>query len=205
MFIEIIEGKAVVSEQGMALPSVQSVYKLDKSKGKKTFNNWMKFMYYAYAKDSIYRNYLPAERERKVVEAMFPDKSVKYFKSIEGMAVLIEKYIDMTYTFKEKLYRRLLQDVEEMQEEMSRVPLKKTVRVKQDKDVKFYSRVEEQEITETVSFDVRVTIDNTPEKLKAMDNLEKLLIREEILKKKLKEEQIEMDTAKKNQRRQFDE
>lgn len=205
MFIEIIEGKAVISEQGLAQPYVQKVYKLDKTRGKKVFDMWMRFVYFSYSKDSIYRNYLPKEREINVVNALFPDKTVTYFKKITGMGILIERYIDLNYTFKEKLYRRLLHDIEEMQESTSLVPLTKTVRVKEKKEVTFFSIVEEQEVTEIVMFDIRITIDNSVKKLIAIDTLEKLLIREGILKKKLKEEQIEMSTAKQQKRRMFDE
>ena len=204
MFISIAEGKAVVDKQGMAQPFVQKVYKSDKSKGKKSFDSWMRFVFFAYAKESIYRNYLPEERERQVVLALFPNKTVTYFKTITGMKEFISKYINLTYTFKEKLYRRLLEDIEEMQDAASKIPLTKTVRVKGNRDITFYSRVEDQDVTESVDLDVRVTIDNTVEKLKAIDTLEKLLKREEILKKKLKEEEIEMAAQKKMQRRMFD-
>lgn len=204
MFISIKEGKAVVNEQGMAQPFVKKVYKNDKSKGKKSFESWMRFVFYSYSKESIYRNYLPEDRERHVVLALFPDKSVTHFKTIIGMKELISKYVDITYTFKEKLYRRLLQDIEEMMDAASKIPLVKTTRVKGAREITFFSRVEEQDVTELVDLDVRVTIDNTVEKLKAIDTLEKLLKREEILKKKLKEEEIEMAAQKKTERRMFD-
>lgn len=204
MFIEIKEGKAVVNEQGMALALVKKVYARDKVKGKTIFETWMRFMYYSYSKDSIYRNYLPNEREHKVIEALFPDKSVSYFKTLPGMKELIDFYIESTYTFKELLYRRLLIDVESMMDRLSKVELTKTVRIKQARDITFFSKTEKKEVTENINIDTRITIDNSEEKLKAMDILDKLLKRELILKKALKEEAIESELEKAKAQRMFD-
>ncbi len=204
MFINIKDGKAIVSSDGLALPLVKKVYSRDKVKGKASFETWMRFIYYAYNKESIYRNYLPKEREKKVVEALFPDKSVTYFKTLAGMSQLIEFYIESSYTFKELLYRRLLNDVEQMMDRLSKVELSKTVRLKQSRDITFFSKTEKKEVTETIDIDMRISVDNSEEKIKAMDTLDKLLKREVILKKALKEEQIEAELSKARAQRMFD-
>ncbi len=205
MFISIKDGKAIVSQDGLALPLVRKVYSRDKVKGKASFETWMRFIYYSYNKESIYRNYLPKEREKKVIEALFPDRSISYFKNIPGMKALIEFYIESTYTFKELLYRRLLNDVEQMMDRLSKVELSKTVRLKQSRDITFFSKVEKKEVTETIDIDMRISVDNSEEKIKAMDTLDKLLKREVILKKALKEESIEAELAKAKAQRMFDE
>lgn len=204
MYITIVEGKAKLSEQGKALPVVKRVHRIDRTKGKRAFESWMRFVYYAYDKESIYKNYLPKEREKKVVESIFPDRNVTYFKTLAGMKALIDDYIERSYTFKELLYRRLLGDVEEMLERLSKIELTKSVRVKATRDVTFYSPTEKKEITEHVPIDVVVKVDNSEEKIKAMDTLDKLLKREVVLKKALKEEQIEADLEKASQKRMFD-
>ena len=204
MFIQIKDGKAKVSEQGMGMPVVKQVYKRDKSTGKASFEKWMKFVFHSYDKNSIYKNYLPGEREKKVVENLFPDKSVTYFKTIPGMTALIDFYIESSYSFKELLYRRLLKDVEEMMGRLSKIELTRTARVKGRKDVTFFSKVEKKEVTETLDLDVRLSIDNSEEKIKAMDILDKLLKREVTLKKALREEQIQEDLKKQSANRIFD-
>ena len=204
MFISIKDGKAIVSQDGLALPLVRKVYSRDKVKGKASFETWMRFIYYSYNKESIYRNYLPKEREKKVVEALFPDRKVSYFKNIPGMKALMDFYIESTYTFKELLYRRLLNDVEQMMDRLSKVELNKTVRLKQSRDITFFSKTEKKEVTETIDIDMRISVDNSEEKIKAMDTLDKLLKREVILKKALKEEQIEAELTKAKAQRMFD-
>jgi hypothetical protein len=204
MFISIIEGKAKVSKEGLAIPIVKKVYSRDKSTGKASFERWMRFIYYAYDKNSLYRNYLPQEREKKVVEMLFPDKTVTYFKTLPGMKELIEFYIESSYSFKELLYRRLLNDVEVMMDRLSKIELTKTTRVKGQRDVTFFSKTEKKEVTETLDLNVRVTIDNSEEKIKAMDTLDKLLKREVTLKKALKAEAIEDELKKASERRLFD-
>ena len=204
MFINIKDSKAVLDDDALALPLVRRVYSRDKVKGKSTFETWMRFIYYSYNKESIYRNYLPRERELKVVEALFPDKCVTYFKSLTGMKALIEFYIESSYTFKELLYRRLLNDVEVMMDKLSKVELTKTVRIKQARDITFFSKSEKKEVTENINIDTRISIDNSEEKLKAMDTLDKLLKREVLLKKALKEEQIEAELTKARAQRMFD-
>jgi len=204
MFIEIKDGKAVVSEQGMGIPIVKKVYNRDKSSGKISFEKWMRFVFHSYDKNSIYKNYLPQEREKKVVENLFPDKKVNYFKTIPGMLALIEFYIESSYSFKELLYRRLLKDVEEMMDRLSKIELTRVTRVKGRRDVTFFSKTEKKEVTETIDIDVRLSIDNSEEKIKAMDILDKLLKREITLKKALMEEQIQEDLKKQSANRLFD-
>ncbi len=202
--IEIIEGKAVVSEEAMVLPVFKKMYLRDKKSGKLLFETWMRFVYFAYDKDSIYKNYPPGERETKVIETIFPNKTVKGFKSIVGMTALIEFYIEYSYSFKELLYRRLLEDVETMMMRLSKVEITKSVRVNGNRDITFFSRELKKEVTENIDIDVRITIDNSDEKIKAMDVIDKLLKRELILKKALKEEQVENDLKKASERRMFD-
>ena len=204
MFVELNEGKAVLTSQGEAIPLVQKIRKQDKTKNKKAFETWIRFLFFAYDKESIYRNYLPKEREKKVVEMHFPDKTVNYFKNIANLPALADEYVKMTYTFKELLYRRLLSDVEEMMDTLSKVELTKMSRIKVDKEVTFYSEKAKENITDKIKFDVRIKIDNIAEKIRAADMLEKLLKREEILKTKLKEEQMEAATKKVSQRRLYD-
>ena len=117
---------------------------------------------------------------------------------------MAEMYIEMTYTFKELLYRRLLADIESMLDRLSKIELTKSVRVKGARDITFYSTELKKNVTENVDLDVRISIDNSEEKLKAMDTLDKLLKREVILKKALKEEQIEADLQKASDKRLFD-
>ena len=204
MYIELKEGKAVVNQQGMCLPLVKKVHKNDKTKGKRAFESWMRFVYFAFDKESIYKNYLPKEREKKVVEAMFTDKNVTYFRNIAGLNAVIDDYVERSYTFKELLYRRLLSDIEGMLDRLSKIELTRTARVQGSRDITFYSDELGKEITQKVDLNVRVTLDNSEEKIKAMDTLDKLLKREVILKKALKEEQVEADLQKASNKRLFD-
>ena len=204
MFITIKDGKAKFSEQGMNLPVVKKLYVKDKTSGKKSFDMWGRFIYYVHDKESIYRNYLPKEREKQVVDSMFPDKSVSYFKGIAGLQAVIDTYVEMGLTFKELLYQRLLSDVEAMLDKVSRIELTKTARVQGARDVTFYSERLKEEITEKIDLNVRVTLDNSEEKIKAMDTLDKLLKREVILKNALREEQVAADLKKASDKRMFD-
>ena len=204
MLVEIIDGKARLTKQAESVPAIQRLKKIDKTKGKASFEMWLRYLYFSYDKDSIYRNYLPKEREKKVVEMLFPDKSVTYFKKIAGLSNVASMYIEMTYTFKELLYRRLLSDIEEMLDELSQVKLTRQARVKGRRRVSFYSQIEGKQVSEDIDLDVMVKIDNSDEKIKVMDNVDKLLKREVIIKKALKEEQIEADLKKAADKRLFD-
>ena len=204
MFIEIIEGKARLTEQGIALPAAQKLKKIDKTKGKASFEMWLRFIYFTYDKESIYKNYLQQESKIKVVEMLFPEKSITYFEKIAGLKAVVAIYVEMTYTFKELLYRRLLSDIESMLDRLSKVELTRSSRVKGQRDITFFSEKEGKEVTENVHVDVMVKLDNSDEKIKAMDTLDKLLKREVVLKKALKEEQIEADLKKASDKRLFD-
>lgn len=196
MFLELVEGEVIVNEQGMDHPAVKKLYASDKKKGKPAFKKAMKFIYYVYHKDSIYRNYLPHKRELKVIEVMFPGAHVNEFIRDPKIKAVISAYVDANYTFKEKIYKRLLKDIEDMMEKVSKVPLTKTTRVKQARDVSFFCKECKKEITQNIEVNANLVIDNSEEKLKAMDVLEKLLNRETILKKQLKEEEQNLKIAK---------
>lgn len=204
MFIKISEGRAKLTSQGETLPAVKKLYKIDKTRGKASFSMWCLYLYHCYDRESIYKNYTPAEREKKVVETLFPGKSVTYFRKVTGLQAVADLYIDMSYSFKEKLYRRLLTDIDEMLDRVSKVELTKSARVKGKRDITFFSEKEGKEVTENVWVDVMIKIDNSDEKIKAMDILDKLLKREVVIKKALKEEQIESDLKKASQQRLFD-
>ena len=202
--IKIEKGEALLSDQFKAIPIVRKVFLRDKAKGKASFKMWMRYVYYAYSKDSIYKNYLPREREGKVVDTIFPTKTVTYFKSIAGMKQLIDFYIEASYSFKELLYRRLLIDVEQTMDRLSKVELTTTSRVKGKRDITFFSKTEKANVTETVDIDVRISIDNSAEKEKSMVLLDKLLERETKLKKALKEEEIQNQLKEASSRRLYD-
>ena len=203
-WITIVEGKAVVSPEGMSLPLVQKVYKVDKKKGKPSFEVWMRFLFFAFFKDSIYINYLPREREQKVVETIFPDKSVTYFHKITGMDQLIKFTIGSTYTFKEKLYRRLLEDIEDEMDRLSKIKSERMARVKGNREIRFVSSITQEEVKEIVPLDVMVKIDNSEEKLKSMDVIDKLMKREKLLKEELKKEEIARNLEESSGRYKFD-
>ena len=204
MFLELLEGEIKVTEQGKALKEYKELRAADKTKGKTSLKKHLRFIYFAYHKKSIYRNYLPRERERKVKEALFPEDRIDYFLGNARSQRLAKVLIETSYTFKEKLYRKLLLDVEDMQRRVSDVEMTRVVRIRSPREVTFFSKTLKQEVRETIDLDVRMTVDNSEEKFKALELLEKLLKKEEILKKKLKEEEIEMLTAS-GGKRLFDE
>ena len=202
--IKIVEGKAVMTDQAWAIPLVNSIYNNDRKSQKVSFEMWMRFVYFAYDKKSIYRNYLPEEREKKVVEMLFPDKTVEYFLKKKDMKAFIRFYIESTYSFKEILYRRLLQDIEDMMDRVSKVPMVKKVKVAGDKEVSFYSQIEKKTVKETIKINSYINVDNSEQKLKSMVLLDKLLEREVKLKKALKEEEIANELEKQRVARMFD-
>ena len=204
MFLELVDGEIIVSEQGLSLKEVQALKKSDRHPGKPSYKKWLRFIYFAYHKKSIYRNYLPREREKKVKEALFPDEKLAYFLSNTKVQTVAKVLIELSYTFKEKLYRTLLGDIEDMMERVSKVEMTRTARITAPKKLKFYSESLKTNVEEVVNIDTRLVVDNSEEKFKALELLEKLLKKEEILKDKLKQEEIELRTEQ-GQKRLFDE
>lgn len=204
MFLELAEGEVKVTEQGKALKEVQELRKSDRTKNKQAFKKWLRFIYFSYDKKSIYRNYLPNEREKAVKDALFPDDTLHYFTRNPKLQNVAKLLVELSYTFKEKLYRKLLIDIEDMLERVSDVQMTRTVRITAPKEIEFYSETLKGQVKERVNIDTRIIVDNSEEKFKALELLEKLLKKEEILKDKLKAEEIELRTDG-SQKRMFDE
>jgi valyl-tRNA synthetase len=174
-----------MSEQGMTLPESKAIWNMDKHKGKPFFNRIITYTFYVYNKDSIYRNLNPSQREEKVMSVYFPEVRNRSMED-DRVKAFIKAYNYLTKSSKERIRDTMLKDLEEMALKLSNIKFTKQKKVNQpvfvhcphcQKDV-------------TVDVDMKIDIDNTEEKLKAMKVIEEIMKREEEIKKKIDQERL---------------
>lgn len=164
---------------------------------KKFFDDCMRFIYYMYSRNSVFRDILPKEREEKIMDTFFPKRTSVDFTRSDGFNKFVEWYLDFTKSYKERMYENHLSDIEEMAINISKISFTKKKKILRTVNVKVGKEYMD------VDIDTEIIVDNTEEKLKAMDLMTRLIEKEEFLKKKITEEYIK-GTKKGMERRLFD-
>jgi hypothetical protein len=124
-------------------------------------------------------------------------KKIGEFEASAGFDDFVKWYLDFTKTYKEKMYSNHLADIETMAENISKISFTKKKRIIRTIKVKVGKDWFDADV------DTELEVDNTEEKLAAMDLMTRLIEKEEYLKKKIQEEYIK-DSKKQAERRMFD-
>jgi hypothetical protein len=192
-------GDVKISEQGMSLPEAKAIWNMDKHKGKPFFNRVITFTYYVHNKGSIYRRMSPSQREQKVMAVYFPDVRDR---SMDDPRVkdFIKTYNYLTKSNKERIRDAMLRDLDEMAVKLSKIKFTKEKKVNQD----VFTHCPHCQKDVTVNVDMRIDIDNTEEKLKAMKVIEEIISREETIKKKIDQERLVEKGKEASIQRKFD-
>ncbi len=164
---------------------------------KKFFDESIRYMFYMHSRKSVFRDMPPQQRQKKIFETFFPERKLTEFENSKGFKEFKEFYLEFTKSYKERMYENHLADIEQMAINISKIEFTKkkkivrTIKVKVGKD--WFD----------VDIDTELNVDNTSEKLAAMDLMTKLIEKEEFLRKKIDEEYIKK-SKKAEERRLFD-
>ncbi len=191
-FLYIEEGVVKVTEEGMALPAIDALYRTDKTDRKRYFNDCMKYVFFVYKKDGVYKDMMLTHRRKIVINRHFEKRKEDEFENNLKVQGVIEEYMQRQHTKMERFYYKLENDIEKLLERIHDIPYTKKVKAK----------VPFEKDGEVTMVQAEIEIENYEEKSKAMMLADKLVDYEEKLRGKILKEKIEI--KKKDSTRLFD-
>jgi hypothetical protein len=194
--LELRDEQVKLIEGTEGLPQIKK-FKSKIMQRKKFFDDSLCYIFYMHSRKSVFRGMLPKERKQKIFDTFFPSRKIGEFEASAGFDDFVKWYLDFTKTYKEKMYSNHLADIETMAENISKISFTKKKRIIRTIKVKVGKDWFDADV------DTELEVDNTEEKLAAMDLMTRLIEKEEYLKKKIQEEYIK-DSKKQQERRLFD-
>ena len=183
MIFDFQNGKVEVLEEAMTLPEVKALWDDDKTKGKQYFNMYLKYIFFVYRADGIYKEqYITSKKRLTCVNQL--KKAETYWKEIEQkplVMALIKWYNKYSKTKEEQLLDALDNDIEHYMEYLNDIPYQK-----------------EEKVIVTSEDDSKVetfrTEDNSDAKMKAIKNSKDLILYRKELKKLVRDTGIKRKT-----------
>ncbi len=191
-FLYIEEGIVRATEEGMAIPVVNTLFKSDKTEKKKYFYDCLKYIFFTYKKDGVYKDMMLQHRKKMVINRHFESRKENDFESNVRVQSVIEEYMQRQHTKMERFYYKLELDIEKLLERIHDIPYVKKVKAK----------VPYEKDREEIFVMAEIEIENYDEKSKAMMLADKLVDYEEKLRSKILKEKTQ--NKKKDQTRLFD-
>lgn len=177
------EGEIKITDEGMQLPTVRELWNSDKrSMSKPFFFKCMTYIYWMYKKDGEYRNH-PYKKRRELAEQHAKD-SWKIFEENTRVKAVVNTYLENQLTLTERLYENIKRDIADCIEHLASIPIKRKI-----KETIEIDDVDNQGNNIKRKIKIDLEIDNSIEKSKALDLAEKLVEKEESLRKKIVKDQ----------------
>jgi hypothetical protein len=167
MFLKLVDGKVVCTDEGMTLPEVQYVFKRDKTvSGKSYFHDVITAIYYLYRPRGIYWNLSMKDRIENVNRDHIATKDSTWEALIkkEGVKAMADKYISLMWTINDRLEDALKNDADELMNMLADVPMSVKELIKVDAKV-----ICEEGIERTVTVKKEIIIPNLKGKKELWD------------------------------------
>jgi hypothetical protein len=199
MFLDIEEGKVVITPEGMTLTVVKDLYSRDRHIGKPWFEACITYAYYMYKKDGMFKNMLPDQKSSRICSEMLKGKyKMEDFESNSACKDMMNEYLTQQYTPTELLRDSIKTEIQELLNRIRSIPYVKKQHVEVILDVP-----DHEGIMTKMPYKVWVEIDNSDEKAKAIKLAETLIDYEAKLNAKIIAETKEQ-RKKNSKKRQFE-
>ncbi len=193
MIFDFIDNKVSILPEAMNLPEVRALYRSDKTKQKTYFDRYVKYIFYVYRENGIYRNQFASTRRRLtcVQQLGLGEKDWEAIERNPFVKNLVRWYIENAVTKEERLLIALDEDIDSYLQYLS--------------GIKYTKRQRETSMNgdkEEITFR---DVDNSDEKMKAIKNSKDLVIYRKELKKLVKETGKKSASKKTFRTRKFEE
>ena len=186
MIFTFENNKVELLPEAMTLPEVKALSDADKTAGKKYFNVYIKYIFFVYRADGIYKEQYITSRKRLTCVNQL-QKDDHYWKEIEDnnlVKALINWYQKHSKTKEEQLLDAVDYDIEKYMDYLGSIPYSNKVTVE----------TETKDGSKITTFNVE---DNSTAKMSAIKNSKDLILYRKELKKLVK------DTGIKRKAKQF--
>lgn len=167
---------------------------------KEDFDKFLIYLYHTYCKKSIFRNLEHAIRRVKVCITYLHDYKPEFFEDNKLFQKVVKEYNNLQYTTTEKELENLLfKDIPELRAHLMSISFYKKEKIQIDREVEIEVEYKKKTHTVTipVSQKVEITIDNSSEKRKALDNAEVLFNMEKRLRLLIDQESVSQGSRRK--------
>ena len=193
-FLYIEEGEVFPTPEGFEIPQVKAVFNADKTEGKGFFKDVLKYVFFVYKKDGVYKDTFERYRKQMVIERHLPKRNHQDLEANKRVVALIQEYLDRQMTKNERLLYQLEKDIDNLLQRVSNIPYTKEVTVKVP-------------VTnsdgETTYIPTKVEMDNSEEKEKAIKLASGMIDYGDKLRSKILKDKIE-NKKKGSENRLFD-
>lgn len=188
-FIVNNNGNIEVTKEGMQLPPVKHLWNKDKTKDRMFFHNAITFIYWAYTADSIFSNMLETARYQKVALLYCNEDDHTKFTENPRVKAVIDLYVELSYSALEHSSMKLRKDLEAIHRKLDDIPFEREAKI----DVEVMIPIAKDKPEELVPHTIRTTmmIDNSEEKIKVINMVDKLYTLEDRISTRLKKERKE--------------
>jgi hypothetical protein len=181
----IINEKIDFTENVKSLPFIQEIRK----QGETYYSNFATFIHWMFRKqDNVYYNLPEKERAKRIDQEIFKEELSEQFYHDGNCVIFIGRMKSAIMSDAERFYQNTKNDLELLRDKLTSIPL--------EKEGYYEQEVPSQDGEATIKVKVKVMIDNSAEKLKAMDMAEKLFAFIDKLEIRIKKE--DKDKKKKN-------
>lgn len=171
--------KIIVSPEAEDLVVVKILRDKDSTEDKRFYNNALSYVYHVYKKDHFFHNLSINERKTRACELYMHLNDYKKYENNSRVKDLIKLYISLEYSQNEWTYQTIKNDINDMRQSINLIPLTKVIKFEQKVDVDVPSGEEGKTIMRTVLVKKDVVVDNTKERMGALDRLLDLEEKEE--------------------------
>ena len=190
LYLDIKSGEVKCTVEGMLLLEVKDLWNADKRTASKPFfHKAITFIYHMYKKDHVFSNSGPVLRKKKVMHDFLPGIDIKSLEGNMRVIRLADRFIQEQYSPNEWFYEGIKRDMEDLKKHISSIPFFKIEKV--DRNVVVNIPSNRDMIEHTVVIKQEEKVDNSQEKLAAMEKALKLFDLEEKIKQKISKESKE--------------
>ena len=190
LYLDIKSGEIKCTAEGMLLLEVKDLWSADRrTESKPFFHKAITFIYHMYKKDHVFSNSGPELRKKKVLHDFLPNIDIKSLEENKRVMKLAGRFIQEQYSPNEWFYEGIKKDMEDLKKHISSIPFSKTMKV--DRLIKVSIPSNGEIIEHEVIVKQDEVVDNSGEKLSAMEKALKLFDLEEKIKQKISKESKE--------------
>lgn len=161
MILEEQNGKIQVTDIARSMPEVIAL----KKNGAEYFENAITYIFWMHADESIYKEMLHSQRKLYICKRHLDNANPDDYEKNEDVQRFIELYDDIQLSREERLRKSIQKDMDDLLTRITHIKFTKEVRVE----------IEVEENGETKKKRVMQEVDNTKEKLEALQSAKTLL------------------------------
>lgn len=164
----------------------------DKTRNKRIYKEKLLYLFFMYKRDGEYSERILSDRKRIVESRYLKELTAEEIEKDEAFIGVRQFYLEEQFTLMENTYFAVEEDIDNLIRHINSIPYNKKEKIKVNVIVPKYD-VEglSEDQVETKTIEKEVSVNNSEEKLKAMEGLQKILKWKQDLKEMIKKEKIE--------------